>query len=238
MKLVKEVSNTIYNNFGFNIIYNNYTLNLFSDASMRDTSETTLAGCYGSVAISGDNIIDELIRINSCTTVPAAEIRGIRCSLLLALKYRYNYKVINIFSDSQIAVFGLRDYIYGWNYNPDTKRFYTKGSKFNKAAEAKNQELYIECLSLLLELAKTNIVNIYHQKGHIDNDRALSNAISVFKKSNNINGKIDYNFIRYISIYNNYIDNKTRSILLRTNVREIQYKDAILFDLPDFVKLK
>ena len=27
------------------------------------------------------------------------------------------FKNINIFSDSQIALFGLRDYIYNWKYN-------------------------------------------------------------------------------------------------------------------------
>lgn len=225
-------------NFVLEMIYNNNTLNIFSDASMRKRGQF-MDSCYGSVAVCKDDIADELFRINSNCTVPAAEIRGIRCSLILANKWKYMFTNINIFSDSQIALFGLRDYIYNWKYNPADNMFYNGRNKLNLV---KNQELYIECFQLLCELKKTNNVNLYHQCGHVDNGKEnLINAIEVFKKSNNIHGKVDYNTIRYISIYNNYVDNKSRSFIRRTNVYENEFQDPISFypisGLPNYINI-
>ncbi len=225
-------------NFTMQMINNKNTLNIFSDASMRKRGDI-LDSCYGSVAVCQDDIVDELFRINSECTVPAGEIRGIRCSLSLAHKWKYMFKNINIFSDSQIALFGLRDYIYNWKYNPADNMFYNGKNKLNLV---KNQELYLECFQLLNILKETNIVNLYHQCGHVDNGRDnLINAIEVFKKSNNIHGKVDYNTIRYISIYNNYVDSKSRSFIRRTNVYENIYYDPVSFypqsDLPKSINI-
>lgn len=224
-----------FTNFSIDLIHNSDTLNIFSDASMRSIGNRKLATCYGSVAVNKDNIIDEVFRLQSVSTVPAAEIRGIRCSLSLALKYRYMYKNINIFSDSQIALFGLRDYIYKWKYNPNDGLLYN-----GLNSPVKNQELYIETFFMLMELEKTNNVCLYHQNGHVDsNVEALRKSLDVFKNSNNIHGKIDYNVARYISLYNNYVDNKSRSIVRRTNVFENDFHDLISFHpmsgLPTYV---
>lgn len=225
-------------NFTMQMINNKNTLNIFSDASMRKRGNI-LDSCYGSVAVCQDDIVDELFRINSECTVPAGEIRGIRCSLSLADKWKYMFKNINIFSDSQIALFGLRDYIYNWKYNPADNMFYNGRNKLNLV---KNQELYLECFQLLNILKQTNIVNLYHQCGHVDNGKDnLINAIEVFKKSNNIHGKVDYNTIRYISIYNNYVDSKSRSFIRRTNTYENIYYDPVSFypqsDLPKSINI-
>lgn len=229
MKLIREYYNDYYKNFDLQIISNINTLNLFSDASMRRRGDI-LDGCYGSVAVTKDTIIDESIRINSGCTVPAAEIRGLRCSLDLALKHRFEFPNINIFCDSQLAIFGIRDYIYNWYFDPISQRFYTNPKRICDDFLVKNQQLYLECLIMLTDLRTTNNVNIYHQKGHVENNRDLQNAIEVFKRSNGIAGKVEYNLIRYISVYNNYIDDKTRSILLRTNMRDNTFKDAITFE--------
>ena len=224
MQLVREFYNQNYMNFVLSMIYNENTLNLFSDASMRNVRKDILSSCYGSVAVSKDTIINELFRLNTNTTVPAAEIRGIRCSLSLALQYRNMFKNINIFSDSQISVFGIRDYIWNWKLTGNYVFVNRSGE------EAKNQELYIECLEMLLDLSRTNTVNIFHQAGHVENGLSnLKNAINVFKSSNNIPGKIDYNLIRYISTYNNYVDEKSRSILRRTNIYDNTYSDPVHF---------
>ena len=212
------------NNFLIDKIKNKNTLNIFSDASMRSRGKNVLDTCYGAVSVNMDTIIDERFRISSESTVPAAEIRGIRCALSLALQYRYNFDVINIFSDSQVALFGLRDYIYGWTFRKDG-RLYNKSSKI-----VKNQELFVECYQLLSELRKTNIVNLYHQASHIENGLdQLKYGISVFKQSNGIKGTVDYNTIRYISLYNNYVDNKSRSFIRGVNIYETYYTDPLIF---------
>lgn len=212
-------------NFMIDMLRNKDTLNVFSDASMRARvkSKNILDACYGSVAVNMDTIIDEMFRISSESTVPAAEIRGLRCSLRLALKYRYNYRIINIFSDSQIALFGIRDYIYGWTYND--KNLYNKSSKV-----VKNQELFVECFMLLNELRTTNIVNLYHQPGHVENGLdSLKASIEVFKRSNKIQGMVDYSVARYIALYNNYVDNKSRSFIKGINIYENYYQDPVYF---------
>ena len=136
------------------------------------------------------------------------------------------FRTINIFSDSQIAVFGLRDYIYNWKYNPEEERYYLG----NRKSEVKNQELLIECFYLLNELRKTNIVNIFHQCGHVDNGfDNIKNAAEVFKRSNGVNGVVSYELVRYISVYNNYVDNKSRSFIRTLNVFENYYTDPVEF---------
>lgn len=228
MRLVKEIYNTeFYEYFDFNIIYNDYTLNLFSDASMRPNAynKNILNACYGSVAVCKDVIIDEVLELNTNCTVPAAEIRGIRSSLYLALNYRNLYKNINIFSDSQIALFGLRDYIYKWRFDTNTNKFYNSNN-----IKAKNQELYYECLQILLDLSKTNNINLYHQSGHVNTENDIKNSIDIFKRSNNINCKISFNIARYIATYNNYIDNKTRSYIRHSNLIDKKYTDCFIFE--------
>lgn len=210
--------------FHIDMIKNPNTLNIFSDASMRSRAKNVLDTCYGAVAVHMDNIIEELFRMNSESTVPAAEIRGIRCALSLALKYRYQYPVINIFCDSLLSIDTMRNYIYGWRFKSDG-RLYSKSS-----ALVKNQELYVECWQMLTELRKTNRVNLYHQPGHVDNGlKALQDAIQTFKNTNNIKGQVDYNTIRYISLYNNYVDAKSRSFIRHINIYENTYIDPLTF---------
>jgi ribonuclease HI len=206
------------------MINNIATLNLFSDASMRNYSKSNnlLAGCYGSVAVAGDRIIDEDIRCTSITTVPAAELRGLRLSLGLALTYRSLFKVINIFSDSQVSLFGLRDYIYNWKQRGDT--LYTTGNK-----PVANQSIFIECYQLLTSLQTTNNIKLYHQSGHVDNGyENLNQAARSFGKSNHVKLPIDLNLIRYISTYNNYVDSVSRSMVRRTNMKD-KYIDPLSF---------
>lgn len=203
--------------------YNKSTLNIFSDASIIG-SKKNFTGCYGVVAVCEDDVIDSLFRLVSHTTSNNSEIKGIRGAISIANKYKYNFKQINIFSDSQISVFGLRDYIYKWRYNVNNGLLYgTSGSPIV------NQEIFIESYYMLLDIINTVPVSIFHQSGHVDNryDR-LKEAANVFARSNNIKGNIDLNFIRYISTYNNYVDQTSRSILRRSNT-EPEFIDPVSF---------
>lgn len=204
-------------------------LNLFSDASMKRRG-SSFSSCYGSVAVTGDQVIEDYIRIQSDTTVPAAELRGIRCSLILALKYKDYFREINLFSDSQLNIFTLREYIYNYKYDAEHNTYHAKTSKHN--ASASNIELILECFDLLQRLRKDKLVNLYHQSGHVQNGyQEILKAAMTFKKSNNIRGTVDFDIIRYISIYNNFIDNKTRSYLAMDCINPIKnwYYDPISY---------
>lgn len=228
MKLIRQFVNDNYNALSLNLIYNDFTLNLFSDASMKPGLGTNMSSCYGAIAVNKDTIIDEMYRFNSNCTVPSAEVRGIRSSLRLALMYADRFRNINIFSDSQLSIFSLRDYIYQWTYNPQNCSFYTK--KGNE--KVKNQYLYMECYTLLMILIEKCNVNLFHQNGHVSGKPGeLRHALNTFRKSNQVFCPIDYNFIRYISMYNNYVDDKSRSLLFRTNTIDNVYRDGIKIEL-------
>ena len=219
------------NTFQLSNIKNPFTLNLFSDASMRKTNDGTMSGCYGAIAVVDDTIIDSLYRINSSTTVNACEIRGIRNSLRLANKYCKEFSYINIFCDSQVSLLGLRDYFHNWKFDPNSMQLI--GTMKQPIA---NQSVFIECYKLLSILQLTNVVTLYHQSGHVKNGyKAILEAANVFKRSNKIpdTTKIDLNLIRYISTYNNFVDNQTRSILYRTNIYDNEYNDPVSFYWTD-----
>ena len=220
------MNNIIYNN-GINLsqFYNEDTLNIFCDASIVGKYEN-YRGCYGVVAVVKDDIIDSCYRIASNTTNNNSEIKGLRAAISMANKWKNNFKFINIFSDSQISVFGLRDYIYKWKYNPRDGKLY--GSSKTPIA---NQEIFIECHYMMMELESLNnvCINIFHQSGHVGNSyNMLKEASLIFSRANNIQGIIDLNFIRYISTYNNYVDHASRSLLRRSDSK-IEYCDPIYF---------
>lgn len=200
-------------------IYNDDTINIFSDASFSRNT-----GCYSVAVICKDNILEYDCRIVSNATVPESELKGIRYALSLAHKWKYQFKNINIFSDSKISVFGLREYFQNWKL----KNYVYYGTSKKPIA---NQNVFLECHDMLVSLYNQGInINLYHQKGHIDNKYTdLYEAAYSFKNENFINTKIDLNLIRYISTYNNYVDNCSRSYL-RNNLRfKNQYSDPIIF---------
>jgi ribonuclease HI len=204
--------------------HNDNTLNIFSDASIIGKTGN-FTGCYGVVAVVGDNIIDRTYRIVSYTTSNNSEIKGIRAAFDIAMRYKDIYKNINIFSDSLISVNGIRNYINKWIIGADGM-LYT-GSKKKVA----NQEIFIESYRILKELElSSSIIRIYHQPGHVNNDyNSLVRASKSFKKINSIKGKIDLNFMRYICTWNNYVDNTSRSMLKRNKSNNMEFIDPLIF---------
>ena len=212
------------------MIYRPDTLNLFSDASTKSTGHgnKSLAVSYGSVAVTQDTIIDEIYRINTSSSVPAGELRGLRCSLELALKHRYEFPVINLFSDSLYSINALRDYINDWEWN-STDNYYTYNNlHYSHNKYIKNQNLIYECNMILQILRSTNIVNIFHQRGHINNNN-IDMALKSFAVQNGIDHEVSPDIIQYISKYNNYIDNNSRLLLKKINIHDSSYCDPIMF---------
>lgn len=209
------------NGISLDMVYNPLMLNLFSDASIISRNNSYI-GCYGSLAVTGDKILEKKYILDSDTTVNKCEIKGIRSSLELAIKYADNFRFVNVFSDSQVSIFGLRDYIYKWKYR-DNKLFTSSGKP------AANQSIFIECIRLLDNPAIDGKINLFHQNGHINNSYdKLTRAGKVFMESNNIIGNIDLNLIRYISTYNDIVDRESRSILINSD-KNSQYGDAISY---------
>ena len=209
---------------------NDYTLNIFCDASIRKYEKRT-AGCYGAVAYNGNNKIDEEFRKKDFeSTSNNCEIRAIRLGVRLALKYQYNFQNINLFSDSQISIFGIRDRIFSWVQYGN----FLYGYDHNKI---KNQEIFVEIVDTIIQ---NNLrINFWHQAGHIklNNFEKLNKAIHVFQASNAVRGLVDINFIKYISDKNNEVDKLSRDLLYIKDDTKY-YGDAFTYQANDEFKDK
>lgn len=229
--------------YNLNDVYYYPNLNIFSDASTRNTG-TTIAAAYALAAVTEDKVIDTDIRIHSDTSSNAEELRGIKSALAMGLKYRHLFPRINIFSDSIYAIKSLRDYPSYWVFDPQAHIYYNS----SKGEPVKNMDIIAEGLSLLEELRRTNEVNIYYIKGHVtidSNNRTSFNSLmmasSTFVRDNfgtqarstsvDNRAKTDLNMIRYLCCYNNLVDMISRGLLYRSNVFENTYMDGATFTL-------
>lgn len=221
------MSNYLYfneRNININTFYNKHTLNIFCDASTTLTKKReTKFCCYEAVAVCQDIIVDKSHSIIANSTNNNAEAKALRSAVMLAIMYRDYYNHINIFSDSQISVFTIKKYLYKWEYK--------NGSLYNSSrTKAKNQNIFIEIYNMIKLLYNDNTkLCIFHQNGHINNDmNSLQRSRENFKKFNYIDGRIDMNFIRYISTWNNYVDNDSR-LILKSSAKNNVTKDGIIF---------
>lgn len=196
-------------------------LNIFCDASIRARGNLK-DGCYGAVAVNGNDILMEDYRIASDTTNNNAEIKGIRLAVSIAALYKDQFPILNIFSDSQISILGIRDRYDTWKCGQDGLLRGSLGEPI------KSQEVFIEIRKIMEE---NNLkINFWHQKGHVKNTFSnLENARHVFMASNGIRRGIDINLIRFISYYNNHVDHKSRSILYGTDIYRQKFIDPITF---------
>ena len=210
-----------YRDIRLSQFYNDETLNIFSDASFisgyYDPNRTGRGkGCYCCLAVCKDQEIDQQIVISSHSTVPESELKGIRRALSFANQYKTQYKYINIFSDSLYSVNAINHYSREcYRYSPDTA----------------NINLILETHYIYRELLDypNCLVTIYHQSGHIatSNLNSIREAGAKFMRFNNFRGQNDLNFIRYISTYNDKVDNLSRSYLHRH--RDVEIEEPIIF---------
>lgn len=215
-------------------IVNPNTLNIFTDASIV-SRPYGYDGCYGAIAVYNDVIIDEIYRVNTGTTNNNSEIKGVRAGVFLALKYQNQFPIINIFSDSQISIFGIRDRLLNWSIDP------ISGMLLGRSGQViQSQDIFLEIVYLMLQYNLR--INFIHQKGHVSQHiDSLIQAQHVFEASNSVRGKVDLNMIRFISKWNCVVDETSRYHLLHFN-RNMTYRDAIgflptTFDRAKFSKL-
>ena len=201
-------------------------LNIFCDASTRKRGKITDA-CYGAVAVCDNREIDKIYRICSDSSNNLAEIRAVRAAICLAIRHQSEYDIINIFSDSQISIFGIRDRYFTWRLKKD------KLFGFGNTMIA-NQDVFIEIMELI---CSHNLeITFYHQNGHVNcnNPDSMKEATHVFMASNGIRECVDMNLIRYISYWNDIVDKKSRQILLSTNIYKLNIISPVKFNAVNF----
>lgn len=200
-------------------IFNRASLNIFTDASIQPMNDNTFKGCYGCVVVKTDDntpyIIDSKYNIEDNTTNNRCELKAILFGLREAVRYRNDFSYINLFSDSRISVQGLKEWIFNWVNNR------TDGVMYGSGKPVSNQDIIFNILNFII--SNDLMINIYHQKGHVDNtQKSLENAQRVFMQTNKINS-IDLDLVSMISQYNNYIDQLTRQKLYENENDYLNY---------------
>lgn len=182
------------------------TLNIFCDASITTAKDGTVIGCPGSIAIDKNKgMIDYSFNIIERSTNNNSEITAVLLAVYQAYKFRDLYDEINIFSDSKICIFGLREWIFNWVHNMVNGVMYS-----SSGTPVANQEIIITIYNFIVS---NNLkVNFYHQKGHVTGtDKSIMEARRVFAQSNRLSMSME--FIETISFHNNWIDAQTKAEL-------------------------
>ena len=194
-------------------LINNHTLNIFTDASiLKDNINgyDLFISTPGAQIYLGDILQDSLIQMLPDCTNNEGEITAIENGLYLAEKWRKllpQVDSINLFSDSKISLFGLRDWCYNWI------RAEQNGILYGSSGEVKNQNHFIHAIYFIL--SNDLKINMYHTRGHINavNFKSVAKFRNSFVKENHLNYHPDDHIINFMIKGNNKIDNDTRQYL-------------------------
>lgn len=182
-------------------------LEIFTDASLKDFKPRVFT-CSGALCI---NTNEERYVITPDSTNNRGELLGIYLGVQIAKDTRDRYPGrfgrIIIYSDSQFAVFGLRDWMSKWLASADKNGVMYGSSK----TPVKNQNLF----GMIITYCVMNklIITLFNQRGHVNTnspkDMALANR--QFLNANGVLLRPEEIF--KISFYNDIVDKNTRVAL-------------------------
>lgn len=203
-------------------VFNNNTLNIFTDASVYKNGNEII-GAPGMIAVFGNNCEEFIdMRILRNSTNNESELYAVYLAIQYALKCKKDFEVINIFSDSQFAIFGLREWIFNWVNGIKQDRLYNSSHKL-----VANQQLFMNIIYTIL--LNDLEINLYHNRGHFKPSQ-IKSFIELFTKHNFLNDFIDRETALAIMKYNDKIDNYTRATLKNMDIN--QYPEL---QLPDYL---
>lgn len=192
-------------------IFNSDTLNIFTDASIVKLDNETV-GCPGVVLVmtneNGENkVINTHSYIVNHSTNNDSEIKAIRTGILCGLGYRNDFKRVNLFSDSNICIQGLRNWIFNWIHCINNNRMYS-----SSGMPVANQEVFMSIVHLIVNSGFE--INLFHQKGHvmINSEKSLLKAQKSMIQSNKLSD-LDMDLVIQLSIYNDMVDSMTKDHL-------------------------
>jgi ribonuclease HI len=209
------------------IFFQPNVLNIFCDASITKKPDKTYIGCPGTICVRTGHgeqpkIAETAYNIFDNATNNYSEIYAI----LMGLQCANPYQTVNLFSDSKISIYGVREWIFGWLNNRDRNNLMCNSS----GNPVSNQDVF---LHIVRYIVNNNLsINFYHQFGHVNVAKAnsLQDAKRGFKESNGFDISMDD--VIAISNYNNYVDNMTREVLKGTIERMENSLKAMVSYVP------
>lgn len=191
--------------------FNPNTVNIFTDASVKKMYTGETIACPGcEIVVTNERGIMESIYKDHYFIRNATNNIGELSAILLGLisLHKFNLfegKQINLFSDSQLCINSIREWIFSWINNQYNNIWY--GSSGDPV---KNQEIIKQIIWFIY--SNNLYINFYHQKGHVTNtENSINNAIRVFGISNGFT--TDFNLMQILSHYNNNVDKFTKVAL-------------------------
>lgn len=197
-------------------IFNDNTVNIFTDASVKNHGQTT-------ETIAGMELYNRDLNVERSrytrlipSTVNEGEIYAIYMAIMTCVEIKEKYPdenyTFNIFSDSRISVLGLREWYSNWvdmTLKNDTEKLINSSKEF-----VMNQQLFINCFDYII---KSGIhINFYHIRGHMCtlNPRDIDKFTTSFKEINKLNDYPSRELVSRLILMNDLVDRKSRSYLL------------------------
>ena len=182
---------------------------IYTDASIDLEKKI---GCAGALVVDRrkDEIIRSIYGVRYNATNNMSEIIAIWLGIYQAIGLLGTESVpfhVNLFSDSQISLFGMREWIYGWIKN-------RKGNTMvASSGVVANQEWFRDSYHAILGSGIK--MKMFHQKGHVNEEssKSLFEADRTFRNSNVNSLRMIGSTPQTISKYNNIVDNETRAIV-------------------------
>ena len=200
-------------------------LNVFSDASITVVNGH-YTSCSGYIVVYNNKIAESGHKVIYDSTNNYGEIYALLMAVEAAIRKAGDIKYIsriNIFSDSQISIFGLRDWIFKW-YKKLNKQ---KNMVSDRNIEIANQEIF----NIIVDTIVSNglPLHLYHQLGHknFNDKKDIESIKKSFYKANDI--MITEALAEKICYYNNFIDKFTRDNLFAVTTSRT-------FDLNNYQK--
>ena len=179
-------------------------MNIFTDASITKTIYNETIGCAGAICLEDNNICKYEILRDATNNV--SEITAIKLAVELAIAYKNLYPIINIWSDSQLSIYGLTTWIKPWMNNRENNIM-----KNSSGQDVKNQHVFLCIIKMIID---NNLnINFYHIKGHVNpkDIKSVNNAVLLFNNTHKRN--ISRSGIYDAIVMNNMVDNNTRELL-------------------------
>lgn len=202
----------------YNDIFNDNSLNIFTDASIT-TKYNIVYGCPGFISIDNKDYTNCGYSLFNFSTNNQSEIYAIYLGLQEAMRMKYlkGYSQINLFSDSKISVFGLREWIKKWSYNPTEDLLYS-----SSGTPVANQEIFLRCVYIIMKHKLP--IKLFHVDGHknCNNSKDLQKFTEDFKSNNGFD-TVDIDLMKSLIMMNDKIDNYTRDQLTVIDMEKSAY---------------
>lgn len=181
---------------------------IYTDASI---DPSTKMSCSGAITVNRktNEIVNKIYLLIPNSTNNNGEIAAVWLGVNSAINLKHtnnNPYLVNLLSDSQISLFGVRTWILNWIRN-------VKGGQLCTSSGAvSNQEWFVDIYrAITMHGIK---LKFFHIKGHVvDTSRSMFEADRMFRTSNKISARDVGMSIQNIAYYNNMVDAESRNAI-------------------------